>query len=120
MSPMGLATDLAISVRGPAALTGVVALKATHGSIPMTGIWPRAPRRFWHVGPMARSIRDLQLAYSVLAGPDGKDGFSSSTLRADAGIGNQLNKKLRIGWLVEPGLGPIDPEIGVAVEAAAN
>jgi aspartyl-tRNA(Asn)/glutamyl-tRNA(Gln) amidotransferase subunit A len=62
MSPLGLGTDLAISVRGPAAQTGIVSLKATHGRVPMTGIWPRAPRRFWHVGPMARSIRDLALA----------------------------------------------------------
>ncbi len=59
MSPLGLGTDLAISVRGPAAHTGIVSLKATHGRVPMTGIWPREPRRFWHVGPMARSIRDL-------------------------------------------------------------
>jgi aspartyl-tRNA(Asn)/glutamyl-tRNA(Gln) amidotransferase subunit A len=57
MSPLGLGTDLAISVRGPAAHTGISALKATHGRVPMTGIFPRAPRRFWHVGPMARSVR---------------------------------------------------------------
>ncbi len=44
MSPLGLGTDLAISVRGPAAQTGIVSLKATHGRVPMTGIWPRAPR----------------------------------------------------------------------------
>ncbi|MBS1659956.1 MAG: amidase [Bacteroidetes bacterium] len=119
MSPLGLATDLAISVRGPAALTGVAGLKATHGSIPMTGIWPRAPRRFWHVGPMARTVRDLKLAYSVLAGPDGQDGFSSSTMRFDAGVGGAAGR-LRIGWLVEPGFGAIDPEIGSAVEAAAD
>src|SRR6202012_2288983 len=78
MSPLGLGTDLAISVRGPAAHTGIVSLKATHGRVPMTGIWPRVPRRFWHVGPMARSIRDLSLAFSQLAGPDGFDGYSSS------------------------------------------
>ncbi|CAX27017.1 protein of unknown function [Methylorubrum extorquens DM4] len=52
MSPLGLGTDLAISVRGPAAQTGIVSLKATHKRVPMTGIWPRAPRRFWHVGPI--------------------------------------------------------------------
>ena len=79
MSPLGLGTDLAISLRGPAAHTGIVSLKATHGRIPMTGIWPREPRRFWHVGPMARSIRDLSLAFSQLAGPDGQDGYSSSS-----------------------------------------
>ncbi|MEK8174488.1 amidase [Streptomyces sp. M19] len=43
MSPLGLGSDLAISVRGPAAHTGIAALKATHGRIPMTGVWPRAP-----------------------------------------------------------------------------
>src|SRR5947208_3004417 len=86
MSPLGLGTDLAISVRGPAAQTGIVALKATHGRVPMTGIWPRAPRRFWHVGPMARSVRDIALAYSLLAGSDGLDGFASSTVQFDAGV----------------------------------
>jgi len=29
-------------------------------------IWPRATRRFWYVVPMARSIRDLALAFSQL------------------------------------------------------
>src|ERR1700732_4194450 len=87
MSPLGLGTDLAISVRGPAAQTGIVSLKATHGRIPMTGIWPRVPRRFWHVGPMARTVRDLALAFSELAGPAGVDGYSTSPLRFDAGGG---------------------------------
>ena len=87
MSPLGLGTDLAISVRGPAAQTGIVSLKATHGRVPMTGIWPRVPRRFWHVGPMARSVRDLALALSQLAGPDGLDAFSTSTVQFDAGVG---------------------------------
>ena len=108
MSPLGLGTDLAISVRGPAAHTGIVSLKATHGRVPMTGIWPREPRRFWHVGPMARSIRDLSLAFSQLAGPDGQDGYSSSAIPFDAGIGSDKKRSLRIGWLVEPGYGPID------------
>lgn len=84
LSPIGLGTDLAISVRGPAAQTGIMALKATHGRVPMTGIWPREPRRFWHVGPMARSVRDLQLTYSLLAGSDGEDWLSTS--RAGAAL----------------------------------
>jgi len=79
MSPLGLGTDLAISVRGPAAQTGIVSLKATHGRIPMTGIWPRVPRRFWHVAPMARTVRDLALAFSQLAGL--RDSRNSSARR---------------------------------------
>lgn len=119
MSPLGLGTDLAISVRGPAAQTGIDSLKATHGRIPMTGIWPRVPRRFWHVGPMARSIRDLALAFSQLAGPDGLDGYSS-TAPFDLRVGDAPGRKLRVGWLVEPGFGPIGPEVAKTVEAAAD
>jgi aspartyl-tRNA(Asn)/glutamyl-tRNA(Gln) amidotransferase subunit A len=119
MSPLGLGTDLAISVRGPAAQTGIASLKATHRRIPMTGIWPRVPRRFWHVGPMARSIRDLALAFSQLAGPDGLDGYSS-TAPFDLRVGDAPGRKLRVGWLVEPGFGPIDPEVAKTVEAAAD
>jgi aspartyl-tRNA(Asn)/glutamyl-tRNA(Gln) amidotransferase subunit A len=120
MSPLGLGTDLAISVRGPAAQTGITSLKATHGRIPMTGIWPRAPRRFWHVGPMARSVRDIALAYSLMAGPDGADAFSSSAGPFDSGIGFVPARPLRVGWLVEPGFGPIDPEVAATVMAAAD
>jgi aspartyl-tRNA(Asn)/glutamyl-tRNA(Gln) amidotransferase subunit A len=117
MSPIGLGTDLAISVRGPASQTGVVSLKATHGRVPMTGIWPRVPRRFWHCVPMARSIRDLALAFSQLAGPDGQDGFSSSAVGIDAGA---LNRPLRVGWMTGPGFGPVAPEVVATVSAAAE
>ncbi|WP_332608419.1 amidase [Achromobacter sp. ESBL13] len=120
MSPLGLGTDLAISVRGPAAQTGIVSLKATHGRVPMTGIWPRAPRRFWHVGPMARSIRDLALAFSQLSGPDGMDAFSSSAAPFDAGLGASPGRALRVGWMVGPGFGPVDPEVAGTVRAAAE
>jgi aspartyl-tRNA(Asn)/glutamyl-tRNA(Gln) amidotransferase subunit A len=120
MSPIGLGTDLAISVRGPAAQTGITSMKATHGRVPMTGIWPRAPRRFWHVGPMARSVRDLALAFSQLAGPDGKDAFASSTAPFAGGAGNRPGRSLRVGWMTGPGLGPVDPEVAATVKAAAH
>lgn len=120
MSPLGLGTDLAISVRGPAAQTGITSLKATHGRVPMTGIWPRAPRRFWHVGPMARSVRDVALAYLLMAGPDGADAFSSGIGAFEAAHPLQLARPLRVGWLIEPGFGPIDPEVAATVKAAAE
>lgn len=120
LSPLGLGTDLAISVRGPAAQTGITSLKPTHGRIPMTGVWPRVPRRNWHVGPMARSVRDVALAYSLLTGPDGEDGFASSTVQFDAGVGSSPQRPLRVGWLVEPGFGPISAEVAAAVQAAAQ
>ncbi|MFF4596051.1 amidase [Amycolatopsis sp. NPDC001319] len=121
MSPLGLGSDLAISVRGPAANTGIVSLKPTHGRIPMTGAWPREPRRDWHAGPMARTIRDLALAYSFLAGPDGADGFSSTVPAGlDAGLGAAPERTVHVGWLVDSGLGPVDPEVAATVQAAAE
>jgi len=119
MSPFGLGSDLAISVRGPAAHTGIVALKATHGRIPMTGVWPRVPRRDWHAGPMARTVRDLALTYSLLAGPDGADGFATTSAELDTGVGISPNRPLRVGWLVDSGLGPIDAQVAATVRNAA-
>jgi aspartyl-tRNA(Asn)/glutamyl-tRNA(Gln) amidotransferase subunit A len=120
MSPLGLGTDLAISVRGPAAQTGITSMKATHGSVPMTGIWPRAPRRFWHVGPMARSVRDIALAFSQLVGPDGFDSFSSNTPVYKDGLPFASPLPLRIGWMTGPGFGPVDPEVAAVVKLAAE
>ena len=120
MSPLGLGTDLAISVRGPAAQTGITSMKATHGSVPMTGIWPRAPRRFWHAGPMARSVRDLALAFSQLAGPDGHDAFSSSAPVYSHEQPFTSSRPLRIGWMTGPGFGPVDPEVVAVVKSAAQ
>src|SRR5262245_37566069 len=121
MSPLGLGSDVSISARGPAANTGIVGLKATHGRVPATGHWPRVPRRFWHIGPMARSVRDVALAYSLLAGPDGADGFSTISPGLDAGVGATSSRPLCVGWLASPGFfGPIDPEVVATVKAAAQ
>src|ERR1700742_4667264 len=121
MSPLGVGSDLSISVRGPAAHTGIVGFKATHGRVPMTGHWPRVPRRFWHIGPMARSVRDVALAYSLMAGPDGADGFSISPPGLDTGVGAKSTRPLRVGWLASPGFfGPTDPEVVATVKAAAH
>lgn len=119
LSPIGLATDLAISVRGPAANTGIVALKPTHGRIPMTGVWPRAPRRNWHV-EMARSVRDVALAYSLMSGPDGADGFAVTSRHHDAGDPSRPTEQLRVGWFTDSGLGPVDPEVARTVREAAE
>lgn len=121
MSPLGVGSDLSISLRGPAAHTGIVGFKATHGRMPMTGHWPRVPRRFWHIGPMARSVRDVALAYSVMAGPDAADGFSISSPGLDTGGGAAAHRPLRVGWLASPGFfGPTDPEVIATVKAAAE
>jgi aspartyl-tRNA(Asn)/glutamyl-tRNA(Gln) amidotransferase subunit A len=120
ISPIGIGSDVAISVRGPAALTGIVGLKATHGRIPYTGHWPEVLNRYWHIGPMARSIRDIATAFSVLQGADGIDGLVVNAKNAVFAIEPVAGKPIRVGWLVEPGLGPVDPEVASAVASAAD
>ncbi|MBE7190386.1 MAG: amidase [Jatrophihabitans endophyticus] len=120
LSPIGIGSDVGISVRGPSAHTGIVALKPTHGRIPATGHWPQVPRRFWHIGPMARSVRDVALAYSIMAGPDGVDGYATVPATLDEGVGPQPTRPLRLGWMIEPGFGPVASDVAATVDAAAR
>src|ERR1700720_3286244 len=119
MSPIGIGSDVMISVRGPAAFTGVAALKATHGRIPYTGHYPRVTSHWWHVGPMARTIRDVALGYSILKGPDAIDGYAIHARDAQADGGGLAGQPVRVGWVSDAALAPVDPEIPAAVAAAA-
>jgi len=112
LSPLGLGSDVAISVRGPAHDTGITSIKPTHGRVPYTGHFPDALRRWWHVGPMARSVRDLQLALRLLEGPDGLDPYAVALPRARPG------GLTRIGW-TSTAFGPVDPDVAATVAAAA-
>jgi aspartyl-tRNA(Asn)/glutamyl-tRNA(Gln) amidotransferase subunit A len=119
MSPIGIGSDVMISVRGPAAFTGVAALKATHGRIPYTGHYPRVTPHWWHVGPMARTIRDVALGYSILRGPDGIDGYAIHPRDAQGDGGGLAGQPVRVGWVSDAAFAPVDPEITAAVAAAA-
>ena len=50
----------------------------------------------------------------------GLDGYSRHGFRSTLRVGDAPGRKLRVGWLVEPGFGPIDPEVAKTVEAAAD
>jgi aspartyl-tRNA(Asn)/glutamyl-tRNA(Gln) amidotransferase subunit A len=120
MSPIGIGSDVMISVRGPAAFTGVAALKATHGRVPYTGHYPRIISHWWHVGAMARSVGDVALGYSILNGPDGIDGYAIHARDAKPGNEKIAGQPIRVGWVSDAAFGPVDPEITAAVRAAAS
>ena len=75
MAPGALGTDTGGSVRGPAAICGVVGLKPTYGRISLRGVYPNATS-LDHVGPLTRTVRDCALLFQVLAGYDPADPFS--------------------------------------------
>lgn len=119
MSPLGIGSDVAISVRGPAAFTGIAGLKATHGRIPFTGHFAPMTSAWWHVGPMARTVGDVALTYSILSGPDGFDGYAVHAKHFDSGNTRIAGQALRVGWVSDEAFGPVDPEITAAVGSAA-
>ncbi|MBZ4420108.1 amidase [Myxococcus sp. RHSTA-1-4] len=72
LCPLSIGADGGGSIRIPAALCGIVGLKATWGRIPETGVPPLC----WnvaHVGPMGLTVDDVAAMYALLAGPDGHD-----------------------------------------------
>jgi len=70
--PLTLGSDTNGSIRVPASLCGVFGLKPTYGRLPRTGSYP-----FVHsldvLGPLARNVRDLSLAYDLMQGHDACD-----------------------------------------------
>lgn len=79
MTPLEVGSDFAGSIRIPAHFCGVYGFKPTEGRVSMWGHIPDVPgavrthRIMWSIGPMARSVGDLALAFRVIAGPDGRD-----------------------------------------------
>lgn len=103
-------TDTGGSVRIPAALCGVVAFKPTYGRVSTHGVFPLS----WsldHVGPMARTVEDVELLYSVMAGSE------ASALTVDA-RGDEKANGLRVGVLRPPAPDPSDPAVEEATRAS--
>jgi aspartyl-tRNA(Asn)/glutamyl-tRNA(Gln) amidotransferase subunit A len=63
---LGIGTDTGCSIRLPASACGVVGLKPQWGRISTDGVFPLSPTSDT-VGPMATSVADVALAWSVLA-----------------------------------------------------
>ena len=121
LSPLGIGSDVGGSIREPANYCGIVGLKATHGRIPLTGHWPEVLLRFMHVGPMARSVRDVALGLSLMAGPDGVDPYAMPMPLGTLPDADSNVSGLRIGWFDEGPFAPVEPEVQrvVAKSAAA-
>jgi 1-carboxybiuret hydrolase len=70
--PLALGSDTNGSIRVPASLCGVFGLKPTYGRLSRAHTFPFVAS-LDHVGPLARSARDLALAYDAMQGFDPDD-----------------------------------------------
>jgi amidase len=69
---MALGVDQGGSGRIPAAFCGIVSIKGSLGLVPTYGV-THVDHTIDFVTPMARSVRDVALLLSVIAGPDDRD-----------------------------------------------
>ena len=74
--PLTLGSDTNGSIRVPASFCGIFGLKPTYGRISRAGAYLFAGS-FDHIGPFARSVRDIAVAFDVLHGFDAADPVSS-------------------------------------------
>ncbi|MBN8535164.1 MAG: AtzE family amidohydrolase [Rhizobiales bacterium] len=72
LAAITLGSDTNGSIRVPASLCGLFGLKPTYGSLSRARTFPFVAS-LDHLGPLARSVRDLALAYDAMSGPDSDD-----------------------------------------------
>ena len=100
MGALALGTDTGGSVRLPAAGCEVVGLKTPFGAIATDGVFPLAPD-LDTIGPMARTVEDCALAWSVLSG----EPVPEPSLE-----GKRIGKLVRHPSLGEAEAAPHDPQ----------
>lgn len=124
MTPLEIGSDLAGSIRIPAHFCGVYGLKTTEHRVSMWGHIPDLPgavrshRIMWSIGPLARSVEDLALAYRIIAGPDGRDPDVPPLPVGE--LSHVTWKDLRIAWAPTfPGV-PIAASTGDALQRVVS
>ncbi len=114
--PLHLGTDIGGSIRLPAGWCGIYGFKPSNGRIPID-----PPYIGRCAGPMTRTVEDAALAMTVLSQPDWRDYMSLPPAAIAWDALDQDLKGLRIGLMLEAGVGlPVEPEVADAVTAAAK
>lgn len=126
---LGLGSDYGGSIRVPSHFSGTVGLKPSWGTIPASGHLfgpfdpfgaPGAPpvASMAAIGPMARYVDDLTLAYNILRGPDSSSPYTVPTNEARPETVEV--KKIRCAIFTDGGGAPVRAEIRAAVDRAGK
>lgn len=117
--PFGTASDGGGSTRIPAAFTGLVGFKPSHGRIPSPDADPAQTACF---GALTTTVADSARHLDVTAGPHDSDRLSlpPAGRRYETMIDRLDTAALRIGWSADLGFAPVDPEVRELSRAAAE
>jgi len=118
LSPLGVGSDLGGSNRLPSHYCGVIGFKPTQGRIPLTGHWPEMLTRYFHAGPIARSVRDIVSSYYILSGYNGLDQYALP-IPAKSKSSSDF-KGMKVGWIDNEPYDPVDPQIRNVVHSAVE
>ncbi|MEO5862466.1 MAG: amidase [Burkholderiales bacterium] len=117
MAPIADGTDFGGSLRNPASFCNVVGFRPSPGRVPN---WPALAAwfPFTIAGPMARSVEDIALMMTAIAGPDARSPISLPESGADFLQPLQRDfKKTRIAWSPDLNhLFHIDPSVVQVIE----
>lgn len=122
-TPLELGSDIGGSIRVPSHCCGVFGHKPSHGLVPQRGHIPGVPgtlseRDLNVVGPLARTVDDLERALDVVAGPL-PELAHAVTLRLPPTRAKTLADFRAAAWFDEPAC-PIDREMRGLLERAAD
>jgi Asp-tRNA(Asn)/Glu-tRNA(Gln) amidotransferase A subunit family amidase len=122
LGPLAEGSDLAGSIRHPAAWCGVVGFKPSQGRIPRYPN-PTAWNAMSANGPITRTVGDAALMFAVMAGPDPRDPLALPHTGEDwANLAQQTDLRgLRVAWTPDlGGAAPVDPTIAATCRAATR
>lgn len=118
LAPWGLGSDTGGSIKQPAALCGNVGLRPTYGTVSRFGIVAFASS-LDQIGPVARSVRDCALLYSIIAGKDPADSTTVALPEPVRLPDDERLDGLRIGVPRQvAGLDGIEPGVRAAFDRA--
>lgn len=115
-------SDIAGSIRNPAAMCGVVGHKSSYGIVSGRGQIPGPPGTFTEadiavIGPMTRSVADCRLALDLMVGPNDWNSRAWSLQLPPPRALDPSDLRVAV-WADDPYC-PVDPQISDAITAVA-